>query len=308
MVGNVGADDCVLVVNPQSGSGDHVGTIRELAAEHDLKVAISESPGEAVSLACEAADAGASRIGACGGDGTVNEVVRGIDDADALDRVTLGVVPAGTGNNFAGNLGIESIEHGIELLVEGETRWIDLGTAGEELFVNSCICGLTADASEQTSTELKARFGALAYVFETIETAADFESIPLHVSTGDGSWAGQAMFVLIGNARRFPKGGAGQANVEDGLFDVTVVEEDSTGTLVREAAARRLLGGEGASIIRFQTESLTIDVQREQPVSFSFDGEMADFDHLSCRVRSRALAVRVGEGYQPDPDADSKGV
>lgn len=304
------ASETVLVVNPESGDGDHLGTIRTLADEHGFAVAVSESPGDVVSLTREAVEAGAGRIGACGGDGTVNAAVRGIDAADALDRVILGVVPAGTGNNFAGNLGIEGIEHGVELLAEGETRRIDLGIAGEELFVNSCICGLTADASGETSSELKGRFGPLAYVFKTIETMAKFEPIPLYVHADEEGvfWDGEAVFVLIGNARSFPAGGEGQGNAEDGLFEVTIVEDVSPGELLREAAVEQLLGGEIGGISRLRTPALTVDVRRDEPVSFSFDGEMAAFEHLSCRVRPRALSVRVGEGYRPEPDAESKSV
>lgn len=296
--------DCVVVVvNPESGGGDDLPEIRELAAEYGFELAVSEEAGEPVSLTREAIGAGATRIGACGGDGTVNEIVRGIDAVGAFDSTTLGVIPAGTGNNFADNIGVESVEHGFELLSSGETRRIDLGTAGNDLFVNSCVCGLTADASRETSAGLKRRFGELAYVFKTIEQMADFESIPLHVHAEAGGtlWDGDAMFVLIGNARRFPAGGSQQANVEDGLFEVTIIEGVSTGQLVRETAVRRLLGGRASSIHRLTAPSLTVDVRREKSVAFSFDGEMASFKHLSCRVRPMTLAVRVGEGYESAP-------
>lgn len=296
--------DCVVVVNPESGGLDgDASPIRELASEYGFGVAVSEEPGDPVELTREAIAAGATRIGACGGDGTVNEVVRGIDAADALDSTTLGVIPGGTGNNFAGNMGVEGIEHGFELLAAGETRRIDLGIAGDQLFVNSAVCGLTADASEATSSDLKGRFGELAYVFKTIDRMREFESIPLHVHAEDEEvlWDGNATFVLIGSARRFPAGGNEQANVEDGLFEVTIIEDVSTGQLVRETATRRLLGGEVSSIHRLTTPSLTVDVRGDEPVSFSFDGEIARFDELPCRVRPGALAVRVGDAYDPTP-------
>ncbi|ADJ14648.1 diacylglycerol/lipid kinase family protein [Halalkalicoccus jeotgali] len=296
--------DCVVVANPVSGGpDDDISEIRELAAEYGFGLAVSEESGDAIELTHEAIEAGAIRVGAYGGDGTINEVVRGIDAANAFESTTLGVLPGGTGNNFAGNIGVESVEHGFSLLAEGETRRIDLGVAGDELFVNSCVCGLTADASEATSSELKGRFGELAYVFNTIDRMRNFESIPLHVHAEDEEvlWDGDAMFVLIGNARRFPAGGRQQANVEDGLFEVTIIEDVSTGQLVRETATRRLLGGEVSSIHRLTAPSLTVDVRREEPVSFSFDGEIDQFNRLPCQVRPRTLAVRVGEGYDPVP-------
>jgi diacylglycerol kinase (ATP) len=301
--------DCVVVVNPESGKKKSMPTIRTLATEYEFSLAVSENPGESVSLTREAIEAGATRIGACGGDGTVNEVVRGISETDAFKSVTLGVIPSGTGNNFAENIGVKNIRHGFSLLADGETRRIDLGVAGEELFVNSCICGLTADASEATSAGLKGRFGELAYVFKTIERMADFKSIPLYVHAEDNGavWEGNAMFVLIGNGRRFSARGSQQANAEDGLFDVTIIEGVSTGSFVRETATRRLLGGEVSNIHQLSVSSLSVEVRREEPVSFSFDGEIASFKRLSCRVRPQTLAVRVGEVYKPVPP-EPKGV
>ncbi|MEM4782122.1 MAG: diacylglycerol kinase family lipid kinase, partial [Halalkalicoccus sp.] len=172
-----------------------------------------------------------------------------------------------------------------------------------------CVCGLTADASEATSSELKGRFGELAYVINTLDRMREFEAIPLYVHAEDEAviWDGEAMFVLIGNARRFPVEGRQQANVEDGLFEVTIIEDVSTGQLVRETARRRLLGGEVSSIHRLVTSSLTVDVRTDRAVSFSFDGEIERFDHLPCRVRPGALSVRVGEAYEPTPP-EPKGV
>ena len=293
---------CTIVVNPASGQGDHLDQVRTLAERYGFTVCETEQAGDARRLAAEAVRDGADRIGAAGGDGTITGVVTGIADAEGFDAVTLGVVPAGTGNNFAGNVGVTSIEHGFELLANGETRAIDLGVANNRVFVNSCICGLTANASGRTSSELKGRMGTFAYVLKTIETATEFDPISLRVhARGEPDWEGEAAFVLIGNARRFPAGGDEQAHVEDGRFDVTIIEEVS-GSVLRDAAVEGLLGGETADITRLKPDQLTVDVRRDEPVSFSFDGEMASFRHLECTVRPRTLSIQVGDDYDPDPE------
>lgn len=295
-------NDCTVVVNPTSGQGDHLDRVYTLGERYGFTVRETEQAGDARRLAAEAVRDGVDRIGAAGGDGTVNGVVTGITDAEGFDAVTLGVVPAGTGNNFAGNVGVTSIDHGFELLANGETREIDLGVAGDHVFVNSCICGLTADASGRTTSELKGRLGELAYILKTIETATSFDPIPLRVhARGEPDWDGEAAFVLIGNARRFPAGGDEQAHVEDGRFDVTIIEEVS-GSVLRDAAVEGLLGGETADITRLKPDRLMVDVKRDEPVSFSFDGEMASFRHLECSVRPRTLSIRVGDDYVPDPE------
>lgn len=347
----------MVVVNPESGSGDHGPQVSMLADEHGFEALETSEPGEAVTLA-ERAARDASLVAACGGDGTVNEVVRGVQRADALDGTTVGVVPAGTGNNFAGKLGVESIAQSFDVLVAGETRRIDLGvvtamtrstaasdssessttagstattaadpswdggvelstdgerpTSSDDLtrpFVNSCVCGITAEASVSTSHDQKDRLGTLAYVFNTLQEAQEFDPIPLHVETGAGpparsgtAWSGEAVAVLVGNGRRFPAAGSAQADMEDGLLEVTILEDRPTLDLVGEEARRRLLDAEGDHITRLRTASLTLSVRRPEPTAFSLDGEMVEADRLELAVEPRSLGLRVGAGYEPDPD------
>jgi diacylglycerol kinase family enzyme len=130
-----------------------------------------------------------------------------VRDADRLDDVTLGVLPTGTGNDFADNVGIRGLDHAFSLVESGERRTLDVGLANERVFVNSCVGGLTAESSARTSRERKRRLGVLAYVLTTLSTARDFEGLTLHVSAGperDPVWVGDALMLLIGNGRRFP--------------------------------------------------------------------------------------------------------
>jgi diacylglycerol kinase family enzyme len=331
----------VLVLNPVSGTGDHVAEVRSRAADHGFEVRATEGEGDAIEFAREAAAAGASVVAAAGGDGTLNEVVRGIAAADRLDDVRFGVVPAGTGNNFAENVGVREIAHAFQIIEDGETREIDLGEANGGVFLNSCIAGLTADASAETDSEMKSRLGVLAYVLTTLRRLSEFDGMSLRVdaegvvdravepdgvdtasdangsdpasdanggaqtpdANGRGqSWDGTALLVLIGNARRFPQPGGGtQANVEDGLLDVTIVEGAPMGNALRENPVQRLLRGGEATITRLQTPSLSIEALDDEPVQFSLDGEIVSTADLDVSTRRRSLSLFVGDGYDPDP-------
>jgi YegS/Rv2252/BmrU family lipid kinase len=305
--GHPAFSDRLLVLNPVSGSGSHSAQVRNLAVDHGFSIQETNEAGHAVELAAEAARDGAEVVAACGGDGTVNEVVRGLVRADALDDVTLAVVPGGTGNNFAGNLGIESIDHAFEVVDSATRRRIDLGTVSvpdgpTRPFVNSCIAGITAEASAATTPDSKDRFGVLAYVLTTLQTLSEYDGMRLHVETeGDTVWSGDAVFALVGNGRRFPAEGRTQADMEDGRFDVTVVEDKPTVDLAGEAALHRLFGDETANITRFQTPSLTVNVL-DETAQFSLDGEMVETQTLEIATRPRSLDVFVGDAYDPDPD------
>ncbi|EMA54278.1 diacylglycerol/lipid kinase family protein [Halococcus thailandensis] len=294
-----------VIVNPTSGGGEHGPAVRRLADRHGYSVVETTKQGDGAALAREAIADGVTVLGACGGDGTVQEIVQGLADADALDTVRFGVLPAGTANIFAGDIGVRSIEHGFELLEEGEARAIDIGFADDTPFVKSCIAGLTADTSAATTSDMKERFGPLAFVITGVQQATSFEGLALDIDVvtdeGEHTWSGEALSVLIGNARRFAKE-LGQANVEDGLFDVTLIEQMPPGEAVAEAIAQQLLGRDTEHVTRLDAERIEIE-SRADAVDFSLDGEIYRRDRLTLTVQPAALSVCVGPEYDPAPTA-----
>lgn len=298
----------VLVLNPVSGNSNHAPEVRERSSELGYEVRETEGEGDAVDLAREAVDDGATVVAAAGGDGTVNEVIRGVVAAGGLDRTTVGVVPCGTGNDFAENVGITGIDHAFEVLADGERRRVDLGFADDRPFANSCISGLTAEASAETDPELKSRFGTAAYVLTTLRTLRSFDGIRVTVELfeEDGRspvWSGSAVAVLIGNGRRFPPGGSTQANMEDGLLDVTLVHDANSVSLLKDVAAETVLARETPQTTRYKVPRLEIEVQEADPIVFSLDGEILRRRRLSLSARPRALSIAVGEDYDPNPEA-----
>lgn len=299
-----------LVLNPASGTADHMNEVRRLAGEQEFPIEETEHAEHAIELAEKAVADGVDLLAVAGGDGTLNEILRGLVRADALDTVTLGVIPTGTENLFATNMGIRDVEHAFTLLENGERRRIDLGIAGDGdrsgmPFVTSCIAGLPADASVTASDELKKRFGSLAFVISGVQRAAAFDGLHLAVSAvTDGeeiTWTGTALCVLIGNSRRFVKQG-GQANVEDGLFDVVIIEQMPTSGIVAEAMAHRLLGQETEHVTHLQARQVEIEGQDGEMIDFSFDGELSSHAYLVSHTRPHALTVCVGPEYERDPE------
>ncbi|WP_126662822.1 diacylglycerol/lipid kinase family protein [Haloterrigena salifodinae] len=309
-MGSDGASDRVLVLNPVSGSGDHVDEVVELAADRGFEIRKTEKGGDAKRFAREAAPE-ADLVAAAGGDGTVNAVANGVAAAGALESTTVGVVPAGTGNNFASNIGIRGLEHAFDVIEDGRRRRIDLGIANDRIFVNSCVGGITAEASSETSSESKANLGVLAYVKNTVGTVGSFDSLPLRLKTAtrpDGehahAWEGEALFVLVGNCRRFTGTRTAQADVEDGLFEVTIVEDAAVTELLGGAARQGLLDADSDCIITRRTPSLEIESQRDA-VEYSLDGEMLETETLHLETDASALEIAVGSEYRIDPDEEA---
>jgi len=290
------------VVNPVSGSGDHAAYVERLLSARGFEVERTEGAGDAVAFGRDAADSGANEVCVCGGDGTVNEVVRGIADAGALGDVTLSVVPVGTANLLAGNVGVDDVQEAVEIADTGDVRTVDVGVADGEPFLVSTIAGFPADASLSASGDLKARFGPLAFIVTGVEQALEFDGLDIELAavTDDGEerWTGEALCLLVGNARRFVAEG-GQGDMEDGLFDVAVVERMPATNVVAEALGQRLLGQDTPGVTHLQASEL--HVTADHPIRFSRDGELAEHESLDVSVRPATLDLRVGGAYDPDP-------
>ena len=296
----------VVVYNPRSGSDDHGDTVRDRVAAHEYDIKETKEAGDAISMTEAAIEARYDTVVAAGGDGTVNEVVRGIERAGALDDVTLGILPLGTGNNFAQQVGITDLESAFGVLTDGDRRRIDLGRASDRPFVNSCVAGLTAESSGETSPAMKDRLGVLAYVVTALRSMSDFESLRLTIDPGDEdqtpAWAGDAMCVLVGNGRRFTTTGGEQADMEDGLLDIVVIKDVSALDLMSDRITERRLGNDSEHIIRSKASSLTITNHDTSAIRFSLDGEIIRHRELALDVRPTTLSVAVGDGYDPDPE------
>ncbi len=298
--------DTLLIVNPKSGRGDHVAPVARRAAEAGYAIEFTRESGHGAGLAEAAVQAEIDTLVAVGGDGTLNEVIQGADAVDGLGEVTIAVVPAGTGNDFATNVGIGSIEEGFATLAEGKRRELDLGLADGRPFVNSCIAGLTAEASEDTDPEMKSRFGVLAYVITTLRQLSEFDGIHLSavVDEDETVWEGTAAMVLVGNGRRFTMTGGEQADIEDGLLDVTLVEDASALELIGDGT-RDLFGDSGERMTRFLASSLELSVQSDRPITFSLDGEMVSRESVRFECATGRLRMPVGASYIPHPDASN---
>lgn len=290
----------VLVLNPAAGDAGHVERVRSLATDRGYTVRETDSAEDIVTQAAEAAR-DASVVAAAGGDGTLTRAVRGIDEADAFEDTLFGIVPAGTGNDFATNVGVEGLEAAFDVIESGDRRRIDLGFVDDVPFLNSCVAGLTAESSADTDPDSKERWGVLAYVATTLRTATAFDGLHLRVEPSDDDpWEADVTVVLIGNGRCFPKRGRRQAHMEDGLLDVTVIENGGALNVASQSIGHAL-GVDTDAVSQFETPRLSVELTEESG-RVSVDGEITTASTLDVGVRPSTLWLAVGDAYEPDPD------
>lgn len=291
-----------VIFNPTARGERAARALRQLrGVGESCALKPTQAAGAARLLAAEAVREGYETVVAMGGDGTVHEVVNGLADApEGLERTRLAVLPVGTVNVFARELGIPfHFQRAWEIAARGREQQVDLPTmefqtrAGREQrwFVQMAGCGLDARAVELMSFPLKKRIGQFAYVVSGLRALCE---TPPRIRVSDGTREHEGQLVLLGNGRLYggPIPVFERADLRDGLLDVVVFPKVNWFVILRYACAyvsERLLrrGAEHC----FQARQVTIESVPSAPVEL--DGEHVGGAPATCTVRPQALRVVV---------------
>lgn len=303
-----------IVWNPTKIDGDALRDAVTAAVPEDTELkwweTAADDPGRA--MATEAVQAGCDVVLAVGGDGTVRTVAEVLASAGE-QAPALGIVPQGTGNLLARNLGIPlgSIPKALNVIAEGNERRIDMGwTRTDDADVETGFLvmvgfGLDAHMLAETDDDLKDKAGWLAYVAAMGRAVTASETVDFHLTLDDGEeqiLTGHTL--LIGNCGDI-QGGVTllpDAVVDDGRLDLLLISADNIAqwmqtlrTVVWDNGIRRLLGGDDETVSIDSAQHLTseaITVTLAGAVPFEIDGEEAgSVSKLTVRVQPGALRV-----------------
>jgi YegS/Rv2252/BmrU family lipid kinase len=284
-----------LIFNPKARS-QKGGRVLRFMMKHSNRFALyaTDHAGEARELAADFAARGEPVVIAAGGDGTLNEVVRGLAGTSTI----LGVLPAGTMNVFAREMGIpyDSLERAFAVIEAGFIREIDLFEANGSPFVQMAGVGFDARVIEETSWESKKMLGPLAYLLAAVKVLGE-RPPNMEITFADGRRE-EGVAVLAGNGSLY--GGQFRffrnADNRDSKLDVLVYKEPGY-RLVLDSLRGLALGGIdlNSSTGYYQTESFTVRADREVPVEV--DGEwIGRFSEVRFKDTSSSLRVIAPEG------------
>jgi diacylglycerol kinase (ATP) len=243
----------------------------------------------------QALDEGAELILAWGGDGTVQRCL----DAMAGSDATLAVVPAGTANLFASNLGIpKDIAEAVRIALGETSRKIDVGRMEGERFGVMAGAGLDARMIRDADGGLKDRLGRLAYVWTGLKNARA-PAFQAKIDVDGRQWyEGEASLVLAGNLGEVFAGVEAfeNADPDDGRLDLGVVHAEGLVEWAR-TAARAAVGKPSDSPFVQQTTAQTVEVKLDRKVPYELDGGERDpVKRFEIEVEPAAIEVRVPEG------------
>ncbi len=279
-----------IIINPEArGARARLEKLRRIA--RDVVIKTTRGPGDAEAKAERAVEQGYDTVVAAGGDGTINEVVNGLGTAP----VCLGILPMGTVNVFAMELGIPfNLEAAWKVIRARRVRAIDLAMANGHYFVQMAGVGLDAQIVERTSRGTKRMLGPLSYLLTATQVAA--EKPPRLRVTSDEHPTVEGSFVLVGNGRFYggPFSLFNEADLHDGLLDICVFRHTNYLALMRY-----MRGALFGSLSRFSDvayfKARTLQVKSDRPVPLEADGELVGHAPVEFSVRRRKLRVLVPE-------------
>ena len=276
---------------------------------HEVRAHVTWEAGDARRFAAEAAARGTDAVLAVGGDGTVNEVINGLVGTGTA----LGIVPAGTANDFAHQVGIpDDPREAIALVLETRPLPLDLGTLNGRAFLNVSSAGIGAETTAETGAMAKGVFGTLAYAITGVrKLAGEYEGRRARFTAPDFHLDSEFLVFAVGNARVT---GAGTvmtplAEVDDGLLDLCIVEPRARTDFARLVLQiRRGEHLQEAGVHYVQVPWLR--VESDEPLTVNVDGEPSTMESLAYGVLPRALRVHLREFPQPsetpvEPAAES---
>lgn len=300
---------CRIIYNPTSGREAmknnlvDILNILERAGYETSAYATTPEPNSAKNEAERAAKAGFNLIVAAGGDGTINEVVNGI--APLKHRPKLGIIPAGTTNDYARALKIprEDPIGAAKVIAKGQTVKMDIGEAGKNWFVNIAAGGLLTELTYGVPSQVKSLFGYLAYLVKGAELLPQIKPIKMHLEYDGGTYDGKAsmFFLALTNS----VGGFEQivpdASLDDGKFTLIVVKTSNL-IEIMQLITMVLNGGKHVNdprILYVKTSKL-IAKPVDEKMMINVDGEYGGDAPMTFKNHRQHLEIFANTDEIPD--------
>lgn len=268
-------------------------TVRE--APFDLVE--TAAAGDAERLAREAAALGYRAVVAAGGDGTLAEVVTGL----AGSRVPLGIIPGGTANLVAANLGIpRSVERAVEVVVHGHAVPMDVGQLDDgRYFALIAGAGWDAELMRSATRELKDRLGFAAYLVAALRSVVTPPSALFRITADGQEFEVRAATVLVANVGQIFHALlpmhfrlAPATSISDGMLDICIFAPRTlpdVATVLWKVASRRYVGDERMIYLKARE----IRIEADPPVIAQVDGDLAGETPLVARAVAGGVRVFV---------------
>ena len=293
----------LLIANPvsQNGAGLRAAEracdlLRARFGDDAVEVMLTERPRHAVDIAAGAA--AFDTVVALGGDGLIHEVANGLMRIGFSQRPTLGLIPVGSGNDYAASLGVSGrLEKAVEQLADARERLVDVGMVNGECFLETVSFGLDAAIALDTVERRKktGRTGTMLYFASGIDQMLHhLDEYPYRV-TLDGARALEGSMYLLAVQNGQTYGGGfkvcPQSKVDDGFFDICIAHPPLNALSATFLFALAKEGfHKGAKQIEFARASSVV-VEFDEPPAAQVDGELLEGNRFEISMMPKELRV-----------------
>jgi diacylglycerol kinase (ATP) len=291
-----------IIVNPIAGSIKDLDVLlKKLRRLRPGELHLTHKAGDAETFARKAIRAGCNYVIAAGGDGTLNEVVNGIASPRRAREICVGVVPLGTGNDFARSLGLPAtLEENIDILRSKQTAPIDLVRVRSDrtrYFVNVSTGGFSGLVNEKLTPGIKRAWGPLAYVRSAAAALPDLHAYRTTIALDSTERLSIDLYnVIIANGRFVAAGLpiAPNADPSDGLLDLVLIPKLPKPEMAL-LATEMVLGKHLSSNALIFRRAKKISVRSRPGMWFNVDGEAVGNEPAVFQVVPRALNFVVSK-------------
>ncbi len=298
-----------IILNPYSnrwGAGKKAPEVQRILTGlgYDFDLVQTEGPGHGVELAREAVAQGFDPIVAAGGDGAISEVVNGMVGEQDRAGATLGVIPLGSANDYAYQLGIPTdLEAACKLLTAAEhVRTLDLGRTNGRVFMNDVTMGLGAQVNVEAA-KIKRLRGDAIYIAGAMKAILKGRW-PLARLEWDGGKMAKKRILLVYAGIGYRTGGVyfltPDARQDDGLLDFAVADARSRLAVMR-LLPRTFKGTHVDAPGVLMGRCTWMHIESDDPVPVLVDGELIATDAHELNLRVLPAAIQVISGATPGP-------
>lgn len=284
-----------MIFNPTAGAGRSskaLEIVERILKERNKEyiVQTTEYKEHATKLAGEALGKGYEGIISVGGDGTLLEIARGLQDTDEI----LGVIPAGTGNDYRDAIGVSADPaEALGTILAGHSRRMDIGLMSNgKSFINLAGTGFDVCVLKNTNRVRKVFTGGIAYILGIVMSLLGFKNIDIDITMDGKKMKRTVLLIAVANGTCFGGGLriSPDSDVEDGFFNVVIINSIARPRILLELPKLKKGQLDRISVAeQHLCREITIESDRMQ--ALDIDGEIACETPMTFTIKPKALRV-----------------
>ncbi len=292
----------LFIINPVAGKGatkKMIPIIKEVFQQYEMDIKISKYIGDATLIASENKERYTDII-SVGGDGTLTEIIDGLIGYNG----NLGVLPAGTGNDFARTIQLpDDTRECLKVILEGETRKVDIPKVNDHRFINVASFGIDGGIIQDTDKIKQKISGTPAYILGSLKGILGFNPYHVKIKIDEKMMERDVVLIAVGNGKYFGGGMfvTPHAEIDDGQLDIVIANKTNKVNLIR-LFANLFKGTHMGDPIVEHYKCNTFSIESEQEIFINTDGNLVGKVPATITMEMEKIYIIVPKTQKNDAE------